>query len=120
MTQVPIIVRSGDGYSRHAPTKISSAAVGLIVLIAFIELIAGFAAWNEARRKNGQKFFRGAGGALKAKFVNVKSAAAADASGAAAIGETAEPAAETAFAAAETAAEQAEMPEGCAEGGEAE
>lgn len=135
MTQVPIIVRSGDGYSRHAPTKISSAAVGLIVLIAFIELIAGFAAWNEARRKNGQKFFRSAGGALKAKFVNVKSAAAADASGAAAIGETAEPAAETtaetaetviepaaepAFAAAETAAVQAETPESCAEGGEAE
>ncbi len=80
MTQVPIIIRSGDGYTRHAPTKISSAAVGLMVFIAFIELIAGFAAWNGARRRNNKKFFSSFGKALRLKFAGPGKAAAGAAS----------------------------------------
>ncbi|MBR5060255.1 MAG: DUF2029 domain-containing protein [Clostridia bacterium] len=58
LAQVPVILKSNGEFSRYWPTKVSSLAVGGIVLLAFIEMILAFISWNENRRRDGKPFFR--------------------------------------------------------------
>lgn len=58
LAQIPVILRSNGEFSRYWPTKVSSLAIAGIVLLAFLEMISAFAAWNEARRRDGKPLFR--------------------------------------------------------------
>ncbi|MBP5312621.1 MAG: DUF2029 domain-containing protein [Clostridia bacterium] len=79
LTMVPLILTYDGSYSRYYPTKIASFAVLGIVVLALIDMISDFAAWNEERRRAGEPFFRTAGEALLYKFFKNRKSPAASA-----------------------------------------
>jgi len=57
VTQMPLLFYSAGTWNRYWPTKITSAAVIVIVFLMFLEMLFSFIIWNYNRIKEGKGFF---------------------------------------------------------------